>query len=87
MAQQTAIQELIEWFNKLPEYDKSSEGYSIIEKAKELIHKEKECIIKAYNEAFKKSAEGWNGEYGINNMNNLEEEIGSEQYYNETYNK
>jgi hypothetical protein len=83
--QQTALQELIEWFDELPEYDKSSEGYSIIEKAKELLHKEKESIIKSYNEGFKKSAEGWNGECGINDMNNLEEEIGSEKFYNQTY--
>ena len=46
---------------------------------------EEEQIIAAHNEGFKKSAEGWNGEYGLSDFNKISEEIGSEQYYNETY--
>jgi len=44
----TAMQELIEYFNKRPEYDKTSEGYEIIEKAKQLLEKEKEQIRQSY---------------------------------------
>jgi hypothetical protein len=84
MAQQTALQELIEWFDELPEYDKSSEGYSIIEKAKELINKEKEQIIKSYNDGFMSSAEGWNGEM-VPHYDDFN--LDTEKYYNETYNK
>jgi hypothetical protein len=81
----TALQELIKWFNERPEYDKSSEGYDIIEKTKELLNKEKQQIINAYCKGFEISAEGWNGEYGIDDFNKLSEEIKAEQYYNETY--
>ena len=43
------MQELMEWFYNRPEYDKTSEGYEIMEKAKELLEKEKEQIIEAIN--------------------------------------
>lgn len=46
----TAMQELIEYFNERPEYDKTSEGYEIIQKAIELIEKEKEQICNAYTD-------------------------------------
>jgi hypothetical protein len=55
-----------------------------IEQAKQM---EKEQIINAYVKGFDISAEGWNGEYGIKDFNNIKEEISAEQYYNETYNK
>ena len=42
---QTAMQELIKYFNERPEYDKTSEGYEIIEKAKQLLEKEKEQML------------------------------------------
>jgi hypothetical protein len=42
----------------------------------------KQEIIDAYNEGFKISGEGWNGEYGIKDFKNLSEEIKSEEYYN-----
>lgn len=42
---------------------------------------EKEQIIKARNNGFLASGEGWNGEYGIKDL----EEIKSEQYYKETF--
>lgn len=41
----TAMQELIDYFNERPEYDKTSEDYEIIEKAKHLLEKEKEHIM------------------------------------------
>lgn len=44
------MQELIEYFNERPEYDKTSEGYEIIQKAIELIEKEKEQICNAYTD-------------------------------------
>ena len=42
-------------------------------------------IIDAIVKGFCISAEGFNGEYGINDFNNIKEEISAEQYYNETY--
>jgi hypothetical protein len=54
------------------------------DKAKEMhLHE----IINAHNSGFDKSSEGWNGEYGLMDMNNISEEIGSEQYYKETFKK
>ena len=44
------MQELIDYFNERPEYDKTSEGYEIIEKAKQLLEKEKEQICDSYVE-------------------------------------
>ena len=46
----TAMQELIDYFNERPEYDKTSEGYEIIQKAIELLEKEKEQICNSYVE-------------------------------------
>jgi hypothetical protein len=51
----------------------------------EEIHKQE--IINAHNNGFDKSAEGWNGEYGLMDMNNISEEIGSEQYYQDIFKK
>jgi hypothetical protein len=51
------------------------------------MEKEKEQIIDAYVKGFDISAEGWNGEYGIKDFNNIKEEIKAEQYYNQTYNQ
>lgn len=56
----------------------------IIEQAKEMHRQE---IINAHNSGFDKSSEGWNGEYGVIDFKNLSEEIGSEQYYQETFKK
>ncbi len=67
----TAMQELIEWFYNRPEYDKTSEGYEIIEKAKELLEKEKDWIIHTYWVAYKE------GRYSGDET--------AEEYYNETY--
>jgi hypothetical protein len=72
----------IEWLYKLSkerELDKFD-----FEQAKEM-HKQE--IIDAHNSGFEKSAEGWNGEYGLMDMNNISEEIGSEQYYQNTFKK
>jgi hypothetical protein len=57
-----------------------------IEYAKSLIIKEKEQIMNAYVKGFDISAEGWNGEYGIKDFNNIKEEIKAEELYNQTYN-
>jgi hypothetical protein len=53
-------------------------------KAEEM-HKQE--IIEAHNSGFEKSGEGWNGEYGLMDMNNISEEIESERYYQETFKK
>ena len=44
----TAMQELIDYFNERPEYDKTSEGYEIIEKAKQLLEKEKDQLYHSF---------------------------------------
>ena len=67
----TAMQELIEYFNNRPEYDKTSEGYEIIQKAIELIEKEKEQIIKAMTYSTYREMKGIN--------------VSNEEYYNQTY--
>jgi len=85
---QTSIQMIIEevkrlsnlYENKIP----SALLFETLFKAEE-IHKQE--IIDAHNSGFEKSAEGWNGEYGLMDMNNISEEIGSEQYYQETLKK
>jgi hypothetical protein len=59
-------------------------AFEVFEQAKEMHKRE---IINAHNSGFEKSAEGWNGEYGLMDMNNISEEIGSEQYYQETFKK
>jgi hypothetical protein len=69
----TAMQELIEYFNERPEYDKTSEGYEIIEKAKQLLEKEKEQICNAFSR-------GLGTELGLDWED-------SEQYYNRIYQK
>ena len=69
----TAMQELIDYFNERPEYDKTSEGYEIIQKAIELIEKEKEQIENAYRDGL--VASRYNG-----NEN-------TEEYYYDLYNQ
>jgi hypothetical protein len=72
----TAMQELMEWLDD-----------SIPETIKEkYLEKEKEQIKDAYVKGFDISAEGWNGEYGIKDFNNIKEEIKAEELYNQTYN-
>jgi hypothetical protein len=46
----TPLQKLMQWFNERPQYDKTSEGYEIMQKAQELLSEEKENICNAYNE-------------------------------------
>jgi hypothetical protein len=53
---------------------------------KKALEKEKEQIMNAYVKGFDISAEGWNGEYGIKDFNNIKEEIKAEELYNQTYN-
>jgi hypothetical protein len=42
----TSIQELMQWFNEKPEYEKSSEGYEIMLKSQELLQNEKGNMVK-----------------------------------------
>jgi hypothetical protein len=67
----TPLQELMQWFNERPQYDKTSEGYEIMQKAQELLAKEKEQIIDAYSD----------GHYIKDEFYNPKE------YYNQTYNQ
>lgn len=57
--------------------------------ATELLEKEKQMIMQTLLDGFKKSGEGWNGEYPYqdNNIGDGEilNDIEAEQYYNETF--
>ena len=44
----TPLQQLMEWFNERPEYDKTSEGYEIMQKAQELLKAESDLAREAY---------------------------------------
>ncbi len=48
----TPLQELMHWFNERPQYDKTSEGYEIMQKAQELLTSEAEHIIQAYDAGY-----------------------------------
>lgn len=80
---QTAVEWLV---NEMRAYDwwylPESLKEDIIQQAKAI---EKEQIIEARNNGFMASGEGWNGEYGIEDINLLTKEIKSEQYYYETF--
>jgi hypothetical protein len=42
------LQELMHWFNERPQYDKTSEGYEIMQKVQELLAKESDLAREAY---------------------------------------
>lgn len=75
---QTAIKWLLQELEKVNYHPTEA----MIMYAKKL---EKQQIIDAYVKGFCISAEGFNGEYGINDFNNIKEEISAEQYYTSTY--
>jgi hypothetical protein len=76
----TAMQELIEYFNERPEYDKTSEGYEIIEKAKQLLKKEKKQIIDAFEVGYKSC--------DLDETFEINRKLASgELHYNKTYNQ
>jgi len=85
---QTSIQMIIEEVKRLSNIHENRVPsvllFETLFKAEEM-HKQE--IIDAHNSGFDKSAEGWNGEYGLMDMNNISEEIESEQYYQETFKK
>jgi hypothetical protein len=71
------MQELIEFVNT-----RCLNGDFVLEKANELLEKEKEQIINAYNDGVNDgNTQGLEGKEGNGNYATLEE------YYNETYNK
>ena len=80
MSKQTAV----EWL----EIELKKKGFDFpyvtlkIEQAKVM---EKQQSISDYCEGFKASGEGWNGEYGLNNMLDVAGQINAEDYYNKTY--
>jgi len=75
----------IEWLiDQLIPKDQHDGIMDIINDAKE---RHKEESINDYCEGFKASSEGWNGEYGLTDLNNISEEIEAEEYYNKTYGK
>ena len=74
---QTAVEWLVEQYKKV-----GGISISMSKQAKEM---EREQIIEARNNGFMASGEGWNGEYGIEDINLLTQEIKSEQYYDETF--
>ncbi len=79
---QTALQ----WFKDVtyPYLDKESKEYVDI-LFNHALQMEREQVISNYCSGFKASGQGWNGEYGLNDMLNVAEEIEAEKYYQETY--
>lgn len=88
MSEQTAVEYIEEYlrFKGIIINDKKMPQVliGVIKFAKQM---EKKQIIDAYKDGFKISGEGWNGEYGIIDFNLLDEEIETEKYYNEKFNK
>ena len=90
---QTSIEKLAnsfrDWQRDWDRYDKehTNKPKSFDEFIQPFVEMHKREIIDAHNSGFEKSSEGWNGEYGLMDMNNISEEIGSEQYYQETFKK
>ena len=83
MKQQTAVDFLLNEFQKV---HKDFGGLDLewlkrFDKANKMFEQQ---IIDARNDGFNISGEGWNGEYGVRNF---DEEVNSEQYYNETFEK
>ena len=81
----TAMQELLDDIQKYIKVDWPM-NKSIRNSINKALEKEKEQIMNAYVKGFDISAEGWNGEYGIKDFNNIKEEIKAEELYNQTYN-
>ena len=75
---QTAVEWLIDMLVTENEVTLKGENFKLFEMAKAM---EREQIIEARNNGFMASGEGWNGEYGIEDI----QEIKSEQYYHETF--
>ena len=59
--------------------------HECIELFKQALAMEREQSIHDYCEGFKASDDGWNGTYGIIDMDNIVEEINAEQYFTDTY--
>ena len=83
-------QTVVEWLKKeLEEYGSPSHLSLDWETFDELIDQakamEKQQSIYDYCEGFKASGEGWNGEYGLDNILDVAGEIDAEQYYINTY--
>ena len=77
----TALKVLIKWWDEdFPNWDKSSEGFSIIEKAKELLEKEEKQIIEAYEIGYD---DGFHSDLSLSEYEKCEK-IG-EIYFKETY--
>ena len=77
MSKQTAVEWLIDQI-----VNHNGVNSKTFEQAKAM---EKQQSITDYCEGFKASGEGWNGEYGLDNILDVAGEIDAEQYYNETY--
>ena len=87
MSKQTAVEWLVEYLTTRGYINApSSIGHDVIDKvidqAKAM---EKQQSIYDYCEGFKASGEGWNGEYGLDNILDVAGEIDAEQYYIQTY--
>ena len=80
--EQTAVEWLVEKLKSQGLLIGEPDNLVAVNQAKAM---EKEQIIEARNNGFMASGEGWNGEYGIEDINLLTQEIKSEQYYDETF--
>jgi len=77
MSKQTAVEWLIDQI-----VNHNGVNSKTFKQAKEM---EKQQSISDYCEGFKASGEGWNGEYGLDNILDVAGEINAEDYYNRTY--
>lgn len=87
MNKQTAVEWLIEKIS-----EKQPNGFYVIDTLEDVAKTfeqakamEKQQSIYDYCEGFKASGEGWNGEYGLDNILDVAGEIDAEYYYNKTY--
>lgn len=81
MSKQTAVEYLIQYIMN-NQYFIGNDLADVFVKAKTM---EKQQSITDYCEGFKASGEGWNGEYGLDNILDVAGEIKAEDYYNRTY--
>lgn len=81
MSKQTAVEYLIQYMMN-NQYFVGNDLVDVFEQAKSM---EKQQSITDYCEGFKASGEGWNGEYGLDNILDVAGEIDAEQYYINTY--
>lgn len=83
--QQTAVQWLEKEMIDLVSFTTTEIRERFRNKFKQALAMEREQSIRDYCEGFKASDDGWNGTFGIKNMDNIADEINAEEYFTDTY--